>query len=200
MKELLVATANEHKAQELAALMPQLKLKYLTLRNFPGFIMPPEDGATLDENAVIKARAAALGCGVWALADDTGLEVDALGGAPGVYSARFAGEERDYEANNRKLLVMLAGKTNRSARFRCVMALVSPDGKTVITEAGVLEGTIITAARGGNGFGYDPLFVPQGGTQTLAELNAAEKNSISHRGRAVRAMLKHLDAYANGGI
>ncbi|MDD4003751.1 MAG: RdgB/HAM1 family non-canonical purine NTP pyrophosphatase [Elusimicrobiaceae bacterium] len=197
MKKLLIATENEHKARELAALMPELGLEYLTLRDFPGFQMPPEDGLTLAENAVIKARAAAMNCRLWALADDTGLEVDALGGAPGVFSARFAGPERDYAANNSKLLQLMAHAKKRTARFRCVMALASPDG-TVITEAGVLEGVITAAPRGTNGFGYDPLFAPDGYASTLAEMPAPEKNRLSHRFNAVRLMAKHLKIYADG--
>lgn len=200
MKKLLIATGNVHKAEELAALVPELGIKYLTLRDFPEFQPPPEDGLTLAENAAIKARAAAMNCRLWALADDTGLEVDALGGAPGVFSARFAGPECDYGANNKKLLAQMAGIKKRTARFRCVMALCSPDGANVITEAGVLEGVIADTPRGDNGFGYDPLFIPENSALTLAEMTSAQKNAISHRFNAVRYMVKHIKRYAEGGL
>src|SRR4030095_6464028 len=144
---------------------------------------------TLVATARTRARAAPGATGQVALADDTGLEVDALGGEPGVYSARFAGEHASFEDNNRLLLERLRGihGVNRRARFRCVFVLASPDGKEVSAE-GKLEGFIATEPRGTNGFGYDPLFVPEGSERTLAELAAAEKNAISHRGRAARAL------------
>jgi XTP/dITP diphosphohydrolase len=138
--------------------------------------------------------------GRWTLADDTGLEVDALNGEPGVLSARYAGTERDYAANNKKLLEKLSdvAADKRTARFRCVMALVSPDGKTVIKEEGKLEGFIIASERGTNGFGYDPLFTPVNSGSTLAQLSAEEKNGLSHRFNAVRAMVPHIKRLAAG--
>jgi XTP/dITP diphosphohydrolase len=160
-----------------------------------GVELPPEDGNTLLANARIKARAAAAATGKIALADDTGLEVDALGGDPGVYSARFAGENATFDDNNRLLLERLRGihGVNRRARFRCVFVLADPAGKEVSAE-GRIEGFIQEAPRGTHGFGYDPLFVPEGSDRTLAELSAEEKNAISHRARAAAALLETLRA------
>ncbi len=183
MLEILIATANRHKVEEISALLPpELPVKFLSMADFPGLALPPETGSTLEENAGLKARAAATASGRWALADDTGLEVDALGGAPGVYSGRYSGKERDYPANNAKLLHEMAATPpgRRTARFRSVVALASPDGKLLLAE-GRLEGVISVDPRGSNGFGYDPLFIPQGMGKTLAELSFEEKNRISHR-------------------
>jgi XTP/dITP diphosphohydrolase len=144
-----------------------------------------EDGVTLEENAKKKAVEIALATGCWAMADDSGLEVDALNGAPGVYSARYAGEHCSYADNNVKLLEALAGKTKRTARFRTVIALSDPAG-SVETVSGECIGTVIEEQRGTNGFGYDPLFVPDGYSQTFAELSAEVKNRISHRANALQ--------------
>ena len=191
MPQILIATANKHKAEEIAALLPKGP-EYKNLKDFPQLVMPEENGVTLEENAALKAVSAAKQSGLWTLADDTGLEVDALGGAPGVYSARYAGKERDYPANNAKLLAELAKlpKASRAARFRTVAALASPDGKVTLAE-GRLEGIIGFLLHGENGFGYDPLFVLPDG-RTLAELLFKEKNSISHRHAAMTAMAKHI--------
>ncbi|MFA6433668.1 MAG: RdgB/HAM1 family non-canonical purine NTP pyrophosphatase [Elusimicrobiales bacterium] len=194
MKPIVVlATRNRHKLGELLALIPGLELEFRTLADFPGAPEVVEDGKTLEENAVKKAGSAALFCGLWALADDTGLEVDALGGAPGVYSARYAGPGRSYADNNLKLLAELDGVPpgRRTARFSCVMALASPGGP-VTTVEGRLEGVIALAAFGANGFGYDPLFVAAGQEKTLAELAPEEKNALSHRAAAVRKMEPYL--------
>ena len=183
MMEILVATANPHKVEEISALLPRdLPVKFLALTDFPHIKLPPETGSTLEANAELKARAAAKASGHWALADDTGLEVDALNGAPGVYSARYAGKERDYPANNTKLLkeMVQVPPEKRTARFRCVVAIASPQGELLLAE-GKLEGRIATKATGSNGFGYDPLFIPQGRDITLAQLSFEEKNGISHR-------------------
>ena len=145
---------------------------------------------TFEENAAHKARAAAKAMSAWALADDSGLEVDALRGAPGVRSARYAGEPKDDGRNNAKLLDALRDvpEDRRSARFRCVLALASPDGE-VRSAAGACEGTVGFEPRGGGGFGYDPLFIVEGlGGKTMAELTADEKNRISHRARAYAAL------------
>ena len=144
----------------------------------------PETGATLDENASIKARYVYERTGLNCFADDTGLEVEALGGAPGVHSARYATDGHDFAANNRKLLRELEGKTNRKARFRTVISLIV-DGVERQVE-GIVEGEITTSESGAEGFGYDPLFVPEGYDRTFAEMSAEEKNAISHRGRAVK--------------
>lgn len=193
IQTVVLATRNRHKLGELLALIPGLKLRMKTLADFPGAPEVLEDGKTLKENAVKKAKSAALFCGLWALADDTGLQVDALGGAPGVYSARYAGPECSYADNNLKLLAELAGlpPEKRTARFRCVMALASPGGSVITTE-GRLEGGIAFAASGSNGFGYDPVFVVAGLGKTLAELTPDEKNVLSHRAGAVRKIEPYL--------
>ncbi|MDD2774140.1 MAG: RdgB/HAM1 family non-canonical purine NTP pyrophosphatase [Elusimicrobiales bacterium] len=197
---ILIATANPHKAGEIAALLPQTGAEYKSLADFPALRMPEETGATLEENAALKAVFAAKAAGLWALADDTGLEVDALGGAPGVYSARYSGKERDYPANNAKLLRELAGvpAVKRTARFRTVAALASPSGK-ILSEEGRLEGKIGFEPRGGNGFGYDPLFIVPSLGKTLAELSFAEKNRLSHRRAALAAMIRHIKAILRAG-
>lgn len=153
-----------------------------------------ETGATFAANAVLKARNAALHTGHWAFADDSGLEVDALDGAPGVYSARFAGPESDDAANNAKLLHLLAGipREGRSARFRCAIAIASPSG-TYWVDVGVCEGVIAQELRGEGGFGYDPLFVVPAYGRTFAELPAAVKDDISHRARALRKAAARLE-------
>ncbi|HEV8480898.1 MAG TPA: RdgB/HAM1 family non-canonical purine NTP pyrophosphatase [Candidatus Eisenbacteria bacterium] len=184
-------SGNPHKLAEVAALLAQAPIH---LEPLPaGVEVPPEDGNTLLANARIKARAAARATGKVALADDTGLEVDAIGGDPGVYSARFAGENATFDDNNRLLLERLRGihGVNRRARFRCVFVLADPEGKEVSAE-GRIEGFIQEAPRGTHGFGYDPLFVPEGSERTLAELGAEEKNAISHRARAAAALLEAM--------
>ena len=183
---LVLATRNRHKVGEISALLADLPVEILSFRDFPDLPEVVEDGATLEENAVKKAEAIAGATGLPSLADDTGLEVEALGGAPGVFSARYAGPEGDYEANNEKLLNELAGvpADRRGAAFRCVVALALPSGRTRIVE-GRTDGRIIEERRGSAGFGYDPLFVPDGGTRTYAEMTADEKNAISHRGKAI---------------
>jgi XTP/dITP diphosphohydrolase len=184
---VVLATRNRHKLREILALTPGLKVEMKTLDDFPGAPEVIEDGATLEENAVKKAKSTAFFCGLWALADDTGLYVDALDGAPGVYSARYAGPGCSYAENNLRLLAELAALPSgrRTARFRCVMALASPGG-SVITVEGRLEGVIGSAEAGVNGFGYDSLFVVAGLGKTLAELAPEEKNYISHRAEAVK--------------
>ncbi|GIU92226.1 MAG: non-canonical purine NTP pyrophosphatase [Acidimicrobiia bacterium] len=149
----------------------------------------PETGATLEENALLKARAVSRETGLPALADDTGLEVVALGGRPGVYSARYAGEDATYADNVSKLLAEMAAAVDRRARFRTVVALVEPSGETWTAE-GVLAGEITREPRGDGGFGYDPVFEVEG--RTLAELTPEEKNRISHRARALRALAERL--------
>jgi len=185
----VVATFNRHKAAELNALLALPGVTLAPLSDWPGAEPPEEDGATLLENARIKARAAVAITGLPAIADDTGLEVDALGGAPGVHAARYSGPGATYASNVAKLLRELAGvpAERRSARFRTVCVAAWPDGRELHAE-GVLEGAITEAPRGTQGFGYDPVFVPAGGTRTYAELTDAEKNAISHRARAVRAL------------
>lgn len=154
---------------------------------------PEEAGETLEENAIKKAVAYAKSSGLPAVAEDTGLEVAALGGAPGVHSSRFAGREKDYAANNRKLLKQLRGVEDRRAQFRTVAVFALPDGRFWTSE-GVLVGKIAHEPRGTKGFGYDPLFIPEGETRTLAELSLEEKNRISHRRKALEGLRPILKA------
>ena len=186
---LVVATKNADKVREVRAVLAETAPQ---VRVAEGLDWPDvaETGETLEENALLKARAAAAATGLPALADDTGLEVEALGGAPGVHTARFAGllsggPGSVYAANRAALLAALGGVHDRRARFRTVVALVTPDGDERLAE-GVLEGLITTAERGSAGFGYDPIFEVEG--TTLAEMSEGEKNRISHRARALRAL------------
>jgi len=190
---LVIATFNRDKLAELAALLDRPDLELSSLADVPGAFAPEETGSTLVENARIKARAAHAWTGLPALADDTGLEVDALGGAPGVHAARYAGPGARYQDNVRKLLEALAGvpRERRTARFRTVCVAVLGDGREPVAE-GVLEGRIALSPRGDQGFGYDPVFELDESGTTLAELNAEQKNRISHRARAVRAMATML--------
>jgi len=183
--KLIIATRNAHKLEEIRAIFDFHSLEVLSAFDFPEIPDVVEDGDTLEANAEKKAVEIAKATSCWALADDSGLEVAALGGAPGVYSARYAGEQCSYSDNNDKLLRELAGKSDRSAQFRTVIALSDPEGN-VQTVEGACPGLIIEALRGTNGFGYDPLFVPEGYTETFAELSAEIKNRISHRARALQ--------------
>jgi XTP/dITP diphosphohydrolase len=184
--KLLVATRNRHKLEEFRQIFSTSGLTLLAADEIEG--LPEdviEDADTFEGNALKKARELGAASGLWALADDSGLEVDALGHAPGVSSARYAGEPCSYSANNEKLLRELHGMNSRRARFRCVIALRAPDGREWTVE-GRCEGTIAEVPRGNNGFGYDPLFIPDGFSQTFAELDSVTKNSLSHRGNALR--------------
>ena len=188
---LVVASANPDKVAEIVAVLSAATDVELAPRppDVPDVV---EDGHTLLDNARLKARALVEATGLPAVADDTGLEVDALGGAPGVYAARYAGEDATYADNVAKLLHALAALPDeggeRRARFKTVALTAFPDGSEVWAE-GVMEGTIATAPRGENGFGYDPVFVPAGGDgRTFAEMAPAEKDAVSHRGRAFRAL------------
>jgi XTP/dITP diphosphohydrolase len=186
MISLVLATRNRHKVEELSALLSELPVKILSFHDFPDMPDVLEDGATLTENAIKKASAVASFTGLPSLADDTGLEVEALGGAPGVRSARFAGEPPNWEENNRKLLSDLNGidGSGRAAAFRCVVALAVP-GERVRTVEGVTRGVILESPTGKGGFGYDPLFLPEGHDLTYAEMRSEEKNTVSHRAKAI---------------
>ncbi len=191
---LVIASANPHKAIEIAAVLAEARADINIVPRPPDLGDVAEDGETLEANALIKARFVCAAVGGLAIADDTGLEVDALGGAPGVYSARYAGPQQDDAANVDKLLAALGDvpPSQRTARFRTVVAVVSPDGREVLAD-GVVEGAIAATPRGDGGFGYDPVFVPDEATpRTFAELTAEEKNNISHRGRALRALALRL--------
>jgi len=199
MTRVVVATANAHKLGEIARLVDADALGItLVPMSELGVRSPVEDGATFADNALLKARACVAATGLPAIADDSGIAVDALGGAPGVRSARFAGEGADDAANNLLLLVRLAAAgaaapAARRAAFVCAAALALPDGSAHV-ELGRMEGRLADAPRGANGFGYDPLFVADATTdgRTNGELSAAEKDAISHRARAFAALAPHL--------
>jgi len=193
-EEVVLASANPKKAAEIAAIVGD------TIRLVPRPDTVPEvveDADTFLGNARLKARALVAATGLAALADDSGLEVDALAGAPGVRSARFAGEGATDEQNVERLLAELAGNPDagaRSARFRCVLVLARPDGTELVVD-GTAEGSIASAPRGTNGFGYDPVFVPDDGDgSTFAEMDPRAKHDISHRGRALRALAVELES------
>lgn len=188
--KICFATHNENKLREVRSLLKGIEI--VGLRDLGQSVEIPEDGLTLDENAGIKASF------VWdkyktnCFADDTGLEVEALDGAPGVYSARYAGEAKDSAANMELLLENLQGVDNRKARFRTVISLIM-NGE-VKTFEGVVNGTIARNLSGAEGFGYDPVFVPEGYNVTFAEMSMADKNEISHRGRAIRELAEYLNS------
>jgi XTP/dITP diphosphohydrolase len=184
---VVLATRNQHKVQEIRALLSDLPITFLSLADFPDLPDVVEDGATCEENAVKKARETAAGTGHWALADDTGLEVDALGGRPGVYAARYAGEHATYADNCEKLLEELKNipVEQRGVRFFTVMALSDSKGHTEVVES-QLHGQITEQFYGSQGFGYDPVFYVPKANKTLAEMTLAEKNELSHRGQALR--------------
>lgn len=184
--ELLIATRNPDKLTEIREIFHVPGLECISALDVPDLDDVEEDGETLEANAEKKARECSLQTGLWSVADDTGLEVAALEGAPGVYSARYAGPEAGYEENIRKLIQEMEGKADRSARFRTVVALSSPKGET-LTVDGECTGDILETPRGHGGFGYDPVFQPSDYRETFAELSADEKHRISHRGRAFRA-------------
>lgn len=194
MRTIVVATKNQGKVAEIKGALDHLGVSVMALSEFSPVAEAVEDGQTFEENAVIKARYYAAHTGHACLADDSGLEVDALGGAPGVFSARYAGEHADDEANNRKLLEALRDvpAERRTARFRCVLALVD-ENNVVITADGSCEGFILEAPRGHGGFGYDPLFYMSELGKTLAEVSVAEKNKISHRGQALRNLVRKIE-------
>ena len=201
---LVIATSNEGKLNELRSLFRDLPVQLLSLPNVLGAKLAiPEDGATFEANAVTKARTACKATGLYALADDSGLEVKALDGRPGVRSARFAHERATDAENNAKLLLELEAvpDAQRSARFRCVLALVTPSNDTPSTVDGVCEGNIAREPRGSGGFGYDPRFIVAGeGGRTLAELSEEEKNRVSHRGKAMRALRPLLVELVNRAL
>ena len=184
---LVLATRNDHKVRELERMMDGVGIDALP----PGVVLPPEDGATFAENALGKARAAARALGRAAIADDSGVESEALGGAPGIFSARFAGPDATDGENLARLRA--EAPAGSPLRYVCVMAYATPDGDER-TFTGTCEGTLSAEARGSGGFGYDPAFLPAdvADGRTMAELSAAEKDAISHRGRAARALLAWL--------
>lgn len=192
MTELYFASANQNKIKEVNALLPPS----MVVRGIQGLVNGDleETGETLQENALMKARAIYKLTGVPSFADDTGLEVESLNGEPGVFSARYAGPQRNDADNINKLLRELKGKPSRKARFRTVIAFVNGDEQHLFE--GIVNGRISEQLKGENGFGYDPVFVPDGGEQTFAEMSLTDKNAISHRGRAFRAFAAFMAQYA----
>jgi XTP/dITP diphosphohydrolase len=189
---VVIATRNAHKIAEIRRICADWPVEWITHDDRPWDDVE-ETGSTYLENALLKARAAAGALGEPALADDSGIEVDALGGAPGPRSARYAGPNATDERNLRALLAAVAGVPagGRTARYRAVAALVTPEGE--VWEEGICEGTLRTKPRGSGGFGYDPIFEPAGWDRTMAELSPQEKDRISHRGRALRALGRRLE-------
>lgn len=194
MEKLVFATNNKHKTQEVLALLNN-KFKICTLEEIGFREEIPEEAATLEENARQKAYFIYKKYGLNCFADDTGLEIEALGGAPGVYSARYAGEEKDSNANIEKVLSQLNGEKNRKAAFRTFIILIL-DGKEYVFE-GKVTGTILQETKGVSGFGYDPVFVPDGYNETFAEMPLDLKNKISHRGLAIKKLVTFLNKKYN---
>lgn len=184
--KLVIATRNAHKLAEIRAILDLPDVEIVGTEAWPDVSDPVEDGITFEENAIIKANAWAAATGLPALADDSGLEVDALEGAPGIHSARYAGEHGNSVKNNALLLKNLEGMKNRNARFVCALALALPSGEIRVLR-GACEGSITQAENGAGGFGYDPLFIPEGYSETFATLPELVKNSLSHRARALQA-------------
>ena len=197
MRELVLASRNAKKAVEMQRILAQagLEIQVRSVAEFDGVPEVAETGATFEANALLKARAVLAATGLPAVADDSGICVDELNGMPGILSARWAGRHGDDDANLQLLLDQLADTPDErlGAKFRCVIALVTPDGTEHVVD-GEMRGQLIRDRRGSNGFGYDPIFVPDGFTQTSAELDAAEKDAISHRGKALRALVPLLES------
>ena len=191
--KLVFASNNAHKLAEVRAKLPH-KFEILSLKDVLGDVDIIEDGSTLEENAVIKARYVYNKTGLNCFADDTGLEIAALRGEPGVYSARYAGADCSFDDNMNKVLRNLEGTTNRSAKFRTVVCLII-DGKESLF-AGEVDGVMTKEKRGDDGFGYDPIFLPDGFSESFAEMSLEEKNKISHRGRAVEKLVSALSQLA----
>jgi XTP/dITP diphosphohydrolase len=197
----VLATRNRGKLREIVELLEGTGLELHTIDELAPEARLDEDGVTFEENALAKARQAAAATGLPAIADDSGLEVDALGGAPGVRSARYAGDDADDARNNAKLLEALRGVPDgaRRARYRCVAAFVDPSQGLEITRAGTCEGDLLGSPRGDGGFGYDPLFLVPGLGRTMSELPLAEKNQLSHRAAAFRALAAALEKLHKDG-
>ncbi|MEG6584164.1 XTP/dITP diphosphatase [Dendrosporobacter sp. 1207_IL3150] len=194
MKEVVIASKNSGKITEIAAALAHLPVKVVSLADFGEVAEAVEDGSTFAENALIKAKYYSNFTGKACLADDSGLEVDALNGAPGVYSARYAGENASDSENNKKLLENLKDEDCRTARFRCSLVFYDINGEVLSTD-GVCEGVLLNEPRGNGGFGYDPLFLIPNLDKTLAEISINEKNAISHRGAALRSMAEKMAVY-----
>lgn len=196
LPRLIIATRNAHKTAEIREMVGQ-RFEVLDVTAFPECPMINETGTTFLENARLKAEGISRVLDGWVLSDDSGLEVDALGGAPGVWSSSFGGEEGNHAKNNARLIEEMKGKADRRARFHCTMVLAK-DGREQADFSGTVEGRIIESPRGRHGFGYDPLFVPDGYDQTFSELGENVKSSLSHRSRALTKALRFLESHGNG--
>lgn len=191
MQRLILATRNAHKTAEIRAMIGD-RYEVLDVTAFPDLPEIEETGTKFLENARLKAEGISRHVDGWVLSDDSGLEVDALDGAPGVWSSSYGGEEGNHAKNNARLLSEMAGKSDRSARFRCTMVLAR-DGEEVTHFSGSVEGRLVEALHGIGGFGYDPLFIPEGHEQTFAELGNEIKNTLSHRSRALAQVIVYLN-------
>lgn len=192
LPRLILATRNAHKTAEIRAMIGD-RFEVVDATAFPDFPEIEETGTTFLENARLKAEGISRRIDGWVLSDDSGLEVDALGGAPGVWSSSFGGEEGNHSKNNARLLAEMVGKTDRGARFRCTMVLAR-GGEEQANFSGTVEGRLVESPHGAGGFGYDPLFIPEGHGQTFAELGEEIKNSLSHRSRALVQVAAYLAA------
>ena len=201
--ELVIASTNIHKVREFKTMLKSIPgLDILSLCDFPDFAPPDETGSTFEENAVLKAKCAAKVLHRWVLADDSGLVVPALNGAPGVYSARYAGGDASDLDNRKKLLSEMAHlmEEDRGAHYECYVALASPEGEVVKCVRGTCEGVLISQERGGGGFGYDPLFIKHGYSKTFAELGDSVKNRVSHRRKAIDKIVRTLEEIVSGQL
>lgn len=192
MLKLLIATGNQGKVKEIAEFLKDLPVQIYSLKDFPETFEPEETGVTFAENAELKARSYALQTEIWALADDSGLEVEALDNAPGVYSARYGGKELSDQARIEKLLAEIGDSENRRARFVCAMTIADEKGEIKFTTEGVCEGQIALNAKGSGGFGYDPVFIPENYSETFGELPNETKQQISHRKRAIDKIIGQI--------
>ncbi len=194
---IALASRNPGKLREIVSILAGVDVRVASADEFPGWVAPPEDAPDYAGNALLKARSLASFAGVPALADDSGIEVDALGGEPGPRSARFAGKSATDLENLEKLISLIepVPARQRTARYRCVAVLATPEGSSESVE-GTVEGTLITEPRGTGGFGYDPIFVPLGYAVTMAELPPEEKDAISHRGKAFRGLVPAIERLA----
>ncbi len=195
MTEIVFATNNANKLKEAKSLLKKVGISVISLSDLNINVSIPEDFDTLEENALQKARFICEKTGKNAMSDDTGLEVDALNGAPGVYSARYAGVPGNSADNIKKLLEEMSGISNRKARFRTVIAVIW-NGKEYLFE-GIVNGVIASRPQGEKGFGYDPVFIPEGYSKTFAEISMEEKNTISHRGKALSKMIRFFEQMKN---
>ncbi len=193
--KILLATGNTGKVRELRELMADSPVQPVDLTEFPHIVEPEETGSTFLENAELKAKSYSLQTGLWALADDSGLEVEALNGAPGVFSARYAGANAGNEKRIKKLLDELGNTESRRARFVCVMAVADENGTIKFNAEGICNGSIAFRASGEGGFGYDPIFIPDGFSETFGELPNEVKQQISHRKRAIVEIIQQIRRY-----